>query len=190
MHGRIWRITCPDRALLKPPKIAGQPVAKLLDLLKSYENRTRYLARRELQERDPDQVLPHLKKWIAKLDRADANHDLHLLEALWIFQGLETVEPELLARLLKVEDYRIRASATRVLRFWQDDIDGSLALLGKLIEDPHIRVRLQALLALGFSKSKEARNIALRVTKHPMDHGLQMVLDNSLDYWKRGAANN
>ena len=190
MHGRIWRITCPDRALLKPPKIAGQPVAKLLDLLKSFENRTRYLARRELQERDPDQVLPHLKKWIANLDRADANHDLHLLEALWIFQGLETVEPELLARLLKVEDYRIRASATRVLRFWQDNIGGSLALLGKLIEDPHIRVRLQALLALGFSKSKEARNIALRVTKHPMDHGLQMVLDNSLDYWKRGAANN
>jgi hypothetical protein len=185
MHGRIWRISHKDRPLLKPPTIVGEPAGKLLDLLKSYENSTRHFARRELQERDPDQLIPHLIKWIAALEPSDANHDLYLLEALWIYQGLDTVEPQLLKRLLAAKDHRIRASATRVLRFWQGDIEGSQDLLSELIEDEHIRVRLQALLALGFSPSDQARNIALKVTKHPMDHGLQMVLDNTIDYWER-----
>src|SRR5262249_3820940 len=32
-HGRIYRVTCPSRPLLKPAKIAGQPPEKLLELL-------------------------------------------------------------------------------------------------------------------------------------------------------------
>ena len=49
-HGRIWRITYPRRPLVEKPKIAGATVPELLDLLKSYEDRTRYRARRELRE--------------------------------------------------------------------------------------------------------------------------------------------
>ena len=52
-HGRIWRITAKGRPLVKPPKIAGEPIAKLLDLLKEYEDRTRYRVRAELREREP-----------------------------------------------------------------------------------------------------------------------------------------
>ena len=42
-------------------------------------------------------------------------------------------------------------------------------------------VRLHALLVLGFSSSDRARNIALRVTKYPMDGGLRKVLDDTMD---------
>ena len=75
-----------------------------------------------------------------------------LLEALWIYQGLEVVEPDLLNRLLQAKDYRARARpAARVLRYWQDRIDNSIDLLAKLVEDENIRVRLEAVLACGFS---------------------------------------
>lgn len=185
-HGRIWRITCSGRSLLKAPKIDGETVPALLEeLRRAHELSTRDLVRRELQERDPEEVAPQLKKWIDDLEPSDPGHELALLEALWIYQGLQVVEPQLLRRLLKAKDYHVRAAATRVLRFWQEKIDDSLDLLSALVEDKHIRVRLQALLALGFSTSERARNIALGVTKHPMDDGLRKVLDDTLDYFER-----
>ncbi len=72
-----------------------------------------------------------------------------------------------------------------MLRFWQDRIDGSLELLSELVEDEHIRVRLHAVLALGFSSADQARNIALRATRHPMDYGLTKVLEDTMDYFER-----
>ena len=48
------------------PKIAGASVPELLDLLKSYEDRTRYRARRELRERPEQEVLSALDKWVAQ----------------------------------------------------------------------------------------------------------------------------
>ena len=44
-HGRIYRVTYEGRPLLKPAKIAGEPIDKLLDLLKEPEDRVRYRAR-------------------------------------------------------------------------------------------------------------------------------------------------
>ncbi len=40
-HGRIYRVTAEGRPLLKPAKIAGEPIEKLLDLLKEPEDRVR-----------------------------------------------------------------------------------------------------------------------------------------------------
>ena len=184
-HGRIWRIVYKHRPLLTPPKIEGEPVSALLDLLKTYENATRHLARRELQERDPQVVIPDLEQWVTQLDPEDPHHELYLLEALWIYQGLEIVEPQLLKRLLKAKDHRIRASTTRVLRSWQDRIDNSIDLLSQLVEDENIRVRMHAVLALGSSTSDQALNIALRATTHDMDPGMTKVLEDTLDYFER-----
>ena len=49
-HGRIWRIRYKNRPLVEKAKIAGASIPELLDLLKAYEDRTRYRARRELRE--------------------------------------------------------------------------------------------------------------------------------------------
>ena len=46
--GRIWRVTWKDRPLDTPVRIVGAPVEELLDLLKAYEDRNRYRARRAL----------------------------------------------------------------------------------------------------------------------------------------------
>ena len=48
VHGRIYRVTLAGRPLLKPAKIAGEPIDELLDLLKEPEDRVRYRAKIEL----------------------------------------------------------------------------------------------------------------------------------------------
>ena len=48
VHGRIYRIIYEGRPLMTPPKIDGQPIPALLDLLKQPENQTRTLAKIEL----------------------------------------------------------------------------------------------------------------------------------------------
>ncbi|MDA2924972.1 GDSL-type esterase/lipase family protein, partial [Acidobacteria bacterium AH-259-L09] len=187
-HGRIWRVTYKGRPLLEQPEIVGRSRRELLDLLKRFEeDNTRYFARRALQQREADDVVPALQQWIAALDRNDPHYEHHLLEGLWVYQGLNVVEADLLKKLLKSEDHRVRVAATRVLRFWQNQMDDSIQLLERLVEDEHPRVRLQAVLACGFSSSQQAKAVALTAAKHEMDPGLEKALDDTMSYFEEAA---
>ncbi|MAB87988.1 MAG: hypothetical protein CMJ90_00835 [Planctomycetes bacterium] len=189
MHGRIWRIRHKGRPLRPQPQIASESVPTLIELLQDAEERTRELARRELHERGAEAVLPHVNTWTSQLDRTKADHERHLLEALWLHQAFEDVNSALLSTLLDAKDPRARAAATRVLRFWQDRIDNSLSLLEALVEDDDAKVRLQALLACGFDGSPRARAVMLRVTRHAMDDGLRHALDDTTQAFdRRGVA--
>jgi HEAT repeat protein len=97
---------------------------------------------------------------------------------------LNVIEPALLRKLLGAEDHRVRASAVRVLRFWQNEIEDSIDLLDEMVRDEHPRVRLQAVLACGFNSSQRAAVTALQVTRHPMDAGLKKALDDTMDYFE------
>src|SRR5436190_12311148 len=83
-HGRIYRITYKDRPLMKPPKIDGQPIPALLDLLKEPENQIREWAKMELDKHESSKVIAALKKWIGQLDPKDPACQHHLTEALWV----------------------------------------------------------------------------------------------------------
>ncbi len=105
-HGRIWRITYPRRPLLDRPRIAGASVPELLELLKAYEDRTRYRARRELRERPVPEVLSALEKWVGSLDTGHAEYWRHMLEALWLHQSLDEVDIPLLTKVLTCPEPR------------------------------------------------------------------------------------
>ena len=113
----------PSRPLLEPAKIAGATVPELLDLLKSYEDRVRYRARRELRERPEQEVLSALEKWVASLDKSDPEYWRQMLEALWLHQSLDEVDVSLLKQLLTCPEPRARAAATRVLCYWRDRVE-------------------------------------------------------------------
>ncbi len=66
LHGRVYRVTYEGRPLLKPAQIAGEPIAKLLDLLKEPEDRVRYRAKIELSARDTKDVLAAVQTWIGR----------------------------------------------------------------------------------------------------------------------------
>ncbi|MBW3597722.1 MAG: discoidin domain-containing protein, partial [Planctomycetes bacterium] len=179
-HGRVYRITYPGRPLLAPPQIAGQPIEELLELLKSPENRVRYRARIELSARDSQDVLAAANRWVAGLDASDPDHEHHLLEALWLHQQHNVVNEELLRRVLQSPDHRARTAGVRIISYWTDRVDNSLALLKQLAADEHPRVRLEAVRAASFYKVPEAVEIPIIAAEYPTDEYLDFVRDETM----------
>jgi hypothetical protein len=180
-RGRIWRITARDRELVKPPQIAEASVPALLDLLKEYEDRTRYRVRRELRARNTQEVMSALQPWIAGLDKNDKEYEHHMLEALWVHQQHDVVDQELLKRMLRSPDFRARAAATRVLCYWRDRVDEPLELLRTQISDEHPRVRLEAVRACSFFHDSKATEVALESLAAPQDGYLEYTLKETLN---------
>ncbi|MCA9182654.1 MAG: HEAT repeat domain-containing protein, partial [Planctomycetales bacterium] len=86
---------------------------------------------------------------------------------------------------LSADDHRARAAAVRVLSFWLRDVEQPLELLRARIDDPHPRVRLEAVRALSFMSGDEAIEIALGVLEHDMDDYLQYTLDETMRVLER-----
>ena len=181
-HGRIWRITYKKNPLLEKPKIAGATIPQLLELLKSYEDRTRYRTRRELRERPVADVLTALKDWVAGLDKNDKDYWHNLLEALWLHQSLDDVDTALLKTLLTGPEPKARAAATRVLCYWRDRVENPIELLRKQVNDENARVRLEAIRALSFFDGKDiplAQEVALEALAQPQDYYLEYTLNET-----------
>jgi putative heme-binding domain-containing protein len=180
-HGRIWRIAYKAKPLLTPPAIEGQPLSALLELLKTYEDRTRYRVRIEIRSRfAPEEIERELGKWVAGLDKKDPQYEHNLLEALWVYQTIGAYKPDLLDRMLHSTEPKARAAAVRVLRFWRDQVDSPLGILERTVNDDHPRVRLESLLSLSFFKDPHAAELAVQALQHPMDYYLDYVLGETI----------
>lgn len=182
-HGRIYRVTYEGRELMTPPKISGQPIEALLDLLKVNENDTRILAKVELDTHPTDKVIAASKKWIAGLDKNDPAIEHHLTEALWLHQWHNVVDADLIKRLLKSPQPEARAAAVRVLSYWRNRVPGVLALLKEAAIDKDPRVRLQAVRAASFFDGKdapEAIQIAYASLKEPGDYYLDYTFKETM----------
>jgi putative heme-binding domain-containing protein len=168
-HGRVYRVTCDGRPLLKSPAVAGGSVEKLLELLKQPEDGLRARVRTELGARDGREVLAAAKKWLAALDRKDPDYEHHVLEALWLSQSHNVVDTGLLDRVLASPDFRARAAAARVLCYWRDRVNDALERFKKLAADVHPRVRLEAIRAASFFGKAEAVEVPLIAAELPSD---------------------
>ncbi|EEF59035.1 PVC-type heme-binding CxxCH protein [Pedosphaera parvula] len=179
-HGRIYRITYEGRPLLKPAKIDGQPIPALLELLKEPENRTRELAKVELGKRNTKEVIAAVKKWVTKLDKNDPAYEHHIMEALWVHQWHNSVDADLLKRMLHSPEPRARAAAGRVLCYWRDRVPEAITLFKSLADDENPRVRLEAVRAASFFQTAESVDVALTALKHPTDYYLDYTLHETL----------
>ena len=189
IHGRIYRITSKNPAPHPTIAVAGQPIPKLLDLLRSPEDRVRSRAKIELGGRATDQVIPALRDWVAHLQSDPPNHQHDLMEALWVFQYHNVVNEPLLKQMLRSPDFHARAAATRLLCYWRDRVSDPLGLLKIQAADDHPRVRLEAVRACSFFTTQQAAEVALEVLNHPMDDYLKYTLDetmNTLDRFIKG----
>jgi putative heme-binding domain-containing protein len=185
-HGRIWRITFKDRPLAKRPEYRS--VSETLDHLKDSADYNRMQARRVLTEGNPKEFLPALSKWVKNLNPNEPDYNHHRLEALWVYQSLKSVQPELLKSLLRANDPNARAAATIVLRYWRDQMSDTFDLLRTLVADEHPRVRLQAVIALSYINDARAAEVATKVLEQPMDRFLDQALKNTMQalkpYWQ------
>jgi glucose/arabinose dehydrogenase/lysophospholipase L1-like esterase len=179
-HGRIYRITYEGRPLAWQPKIDGEPIPALLELLKRKENQIRNLAKVELGKHDSAKVIAATKAWAAKLDRNAPDYAHHLTEALWVHQWHNVVDVDLLARGLNSPNADARAAAVRVLCYWRDRVPNALSELLRLATDESPRVRLQVVRAASFFPEVRATEVALAATKKTVDYYLDYTIGETL----------
>ncbi|MCH2378834.1 MAG: GDSL-type esterase/lipase family protein, partial [Pedosphaera sp.] len=120
-YGRVYRVTAAGRPLMKHVMVDGEPIAKLLDLLKERTNVTRRRAQIELSERDSDEVMTALAKWIKQWNPKNPAHAHHLLEALWLHQQHNVQNQELLKQVLDSPVIDARIAAATVKQYWDRD---------------------------------------------------------------------
>ena len=176
-HGRIWRITAKDRPLVEPPDLLNSTTVELLDALQSPEMWTRRMANRLLREQGAETVKPALDSWVQSLGSSETHARL---EALWVYQAINVVQPGLLSELLNDEDHRARSAALRVLMYWIDDVENAKSFLDKAIDDPHPQVRREAVHVLSKMQDVNAIQVVLRALDHPMDDFLEYALWNTV----------
>jgi mono/diheme cytochrome c family protein/glucose/arabinose dehydrogenase len=158
-HGRIFRITYPERPLVKPAKVAGASIDELLKNLELPEYRTRYRTRRELRGRKDADVLAGVAKWVQGLNKADANYEHHLVEAMWVTWGINQVSEPIVLTLLQAKDPRARAAAVRALRYNGHQISKQTDLLKTAAADENGRVRLEAIVAASWLENAAGSSV-------------------------------
>jgi putative heme-binding domain-containing protein len=210
-HGRIWRITAKDRPLVKRHNFVKESNKELLEHLVSPNVYDEEQAKRVLVERAGVKLMTGADKGVeprSQRDRGyhsmekrggpDVQHDLAdwtkrqssekaLLEALWMYQGLDVVEPKLLERLLNAQDAHIRAAATRAVSYWHSRLKDPLNLLAQRIEDTHPRVRLEAIRALAEIPTARSAELVLGALDKPidsfLDYGIWLSINDLADPW-------
>ncbi len=180
VHGRIYRVTAEGRPLAWQPKIDGEPIPALLELLKRKENHIRTLAKIELGKHDAKKVIAATKTWAASLNPSSPDHAHHLLEALWVHQWHNVVDVGLLSQSLRSPNADARAAAVRVLCYWADRVPNALAELQRLATDESPRVRLHAVRAASFFPDVAATEVALAATKLKVDYYLDYTIGETL----------
>jgi len=179
-HGRIYRLVNTKRPLLETITQHDKNEAQLLEQLREYEPRTRYRARRELQDRLTAKVIEATHRWIASLDPADPDYDRLRCEALWVLQGHHAVNPELLQSVLESKSADARATATHLVADERDYLSNALGLLQARVGDDHPRVRLEAIRGLSFFPTIAAVDSALRALKSPTDSWIDYTLEHTI----------
>jgi putative heme-binding domain-containing protein len=180
-HGRIYRVTCEGRPLLKDPPISGQPIEKLLELLKWPEDRVRARVRQELANRSPDKVVEVESKLEFSTDfqnyTAEQSH--LLLERLWLAQSQDLGNEywDGVWHALQIPEPRARASIVRLMCNSRDRIPRKMLVqaMRELARDEHPRVRLEAVRAASFFTEPEAFEICLIAAEKPTDKYLDFV---------------
>jgi len=175
-HGRIWRVTYKGKPTLPRPKLVDATNQELLEALKLPEEWTRQNAKNVLRERGQAKVENDLKAWVSQLDTEDPQFEHNQLEALWVAQCINSVQPELLQICLKSKDGRARAAAIRVARHWKDKIPDTYALIAPLAGDSHPRVRLEAVRALALYNQPTVLTDAYQALDQPVDEFLDYAL--------------
>lgn len=193
--GRIWRVTAKvgwavptktaavgtARPTIEPPQIAGAPIPALFDILKRPEYRLRYLAKRELRERDAADVKRALDGWVVALPADDPRLRHHQLEAIWTYRTIGERNTELLRELLACDDHHARAAAAQQLRYWHPQLADHIELLRKAANDPNGLVRMEASIAASYIGSKDALDAMLDVLKHPKGGHLAYAITCALE---------
>ncbi len=191
VHGRIYRLVYKDKPLLKPVTQFGKSVPELLKQLSEYEWRTRARARNEIHSHGASEVLPLVKEWVSKLDKANKDYDRLCCEALWIQQSFHAVDVDLVKQVMGCKTANAKAAATRIVADERDYLPSAFDLLKAASLDENPRTRTEALRGLSyFSTTESAAAVLESLRKNPPDYFTQYTgeaaLGANLNGWRTG----
>lgn len=179
-HGRIWRIASKNHPLLPRMDFTKLSDEKLLDQLSSPNSYNAAQSRRVLTERGKH-ILSALRKWTSH-----QTTDAGLLQALWMFQSLDVVEPKVLNKVLESSDGRIRAAGYRVVSEWHNRLPHAPDLLARGSQDKFLRARVEAVRGLGkipTAKSAELVLNALGTKDTFLDYAIWLSINELAKPW-------
>jgi len=186
-HGRIWRLTAENHPTVKQPDLANLNAEQLLDQLHSNERWTRYQVKRLLFNKPTEEVLPAADIWVSKLNPKNPDYELMLYRVMGVFEAHEVVRPEILDKMLRAKNYKVRAYVARVIGHSANQLDNPLALLEKCIHDKHPRVRLEAVVSCSLLNSAEALEVAMKALPNSdkyITYALTQTVHALAAYWR------
>jgi putative membrane-bound dehydrogenase-like protein len=149
-RGRLWRIRAKDRRERStPPRLSGASSRELVALFDRTNGWWRDTAQRLLVERQDRGAVGALTEALN-----DGANPLTRLHALWTLEGLMALTEPMVRRALRDESPGVRASAVR-LATAMPALEPELVALAN---DADVRVRFQAVIALGGHKDEAAVN--------------------------------
>ncbi len=179
-HGRIWRIA-PKAGALKPPELAKASNAQLIEALESTERWTRLKAKQSLAARDAKEVSAALRAWT---NRKAEDRNRRLLEAVMLMEWMESPDEPMVRQLLQAADHRARAYGARVLGRWGLRLDKVFELLEIAAQDPHPRVRMEAVLSAGQIPHPRSIVAVASVAESPRDRWIDYAFSQAAHHLK------
>ncbi len=129
-YGRIWKIVPVNGGQAKPKKLSVLTTAELVDLLSDPDGWYRDMAQRLLVEQRDTAALQPLTDLIRNSKNQSAR-----VHAVWILEGLEKSDPQLLFTLLEDSDTLIRSTAIRLLEPMAEKDEKLRSALGKALTE-------------------------------------------------------
>jgi putative heme-binding domain-containing protein len=144
-RGRIWRIVPKGhKTTAMRPKLSRASTADLVPLLGDANAWRRTTAQRLLLERQDRAAVEPLRKLCTNSDQPLAR-----VHAAWLLKGLNALDADLAARLLRDENPRVREQALILCERWLTDSTAIQKEALALAVDADARVRFQSALSLG-----------------------------------------
>ena len=191
-HGRIWRISFPNRELDRWPNFASSSTATLIGILEDPSLAARQFAREELWRRvgkSATHILQLMRHWRDAAGTTDKKAK-RSLEVLWMHEATASNAPEGVA-----DDIRFalnagkggRTLATILRSAWNlhssvnqvDTAQIEQAVLSHTSNDDP-RIRLEAVICAGKSSGKKALESLIKAIDKPIDNNLDFALWQSL----------
>jgi putative heme-binding domain-containing protein len=159
-RGRLWRISRKDAKLAIGPPLGKAPTAGLVAALDGPNAWRRDAAQRLIVERRDASAVPGL----VALARSGAS-PLGRAHALWTLDGLGSLDDSAIAGALSDPSAEVREAAAKLA----DGRPGLAEVVVKAADDPAIRVRFQAAIALGDLADDRAAPALARIAARDAD---------------------
>lgn len=159
-RGRLWRISRKDAVKRPPPRLGGMSAAELTTMFAHPNGWVRDASQRLIVERGDKTAAPALAKLASSGSSA-----LERAHALWTLDGLGALDDATLSRSLADPVAEIREAAAKLA-------DGRPSLADAVVslaDDPDVRVRFQASIALGDLDDPRVPSALARIAARDVD---------------------